>query len=188
MYSQLKISENIQTNVKDNVKELKKLETDYVAYEKYLDAVNKNGVPFQIIKEALPKIESEVNNILSQMVEFTVSMDTDGYNIVSHIVYSDENKWSIELTSGAERFITGIALRAAFINISSLPRPNFLAIDEGLGSLDAGNLNSIYLLFDYLKQIFKFTIVISHLDSARDIVDNFIPINKKDGRSHINFK
>ena len=47
----------------------------------------------------------------------------------------------LELTSGMEKFISSLAIRVALINVSNLPRPNFLAIDEGFGTLDSENLN-----------------------------------------------
>jgi DNA repair exonuclease SbcCD ATPase subunit len=109
-----------------------------------------------LIEKALPQIEAEINNILSQIVEFAVTLSTDGKNINAHIVYDEDNFWPIELVSGMERFISSLAIRTSLINISSLPRPNFLAIDEGFGVLDSDKLISIYSLFNYLKIINNF--------------------------------
>ena len=76
------------------------------------------------------------------------------------------------------RSLSSIAIRTALINVSNLPRPNFIAIDEGFGSLDTENFNSLYLLFDYLKTQFDFIITISHIDKTRDMVDQIIDISK----------
>ena len=65
------------------------------------------------------------------------------------------------------------------------PRPNFLAIDEGFGNLDSGNLNSIFSLFDYLKLNFAFMVVISHIDLMKDATDNILEINQNKGYSHV---
>ena len=86
-----------------------------------------------------------------------------------------------------ERFISSVAIRTALTNVSNLPRPNFIAIDEGFGSLDSGNFNSLYLLFDYLKTQFDFIVTISHIDKTRDMVDKIIDINKIDGFSTIRY-
>ena len=51
-------------------------------------------------------------------------------------------------------------------------------IDEGFGTLDSENLQSLFMLFTYLKTQFDFVIVISHIDSMRDVVDGFIEIKK----------
>lgn len=148
-------------------------------------AVNRDGVPYDLITSAVPYIEQEINNILSQLVDFHLMLEMDGKNINCYIVYDQDNFWPIELTSGMEKFISSLAIRTALINISSLPRPNFLAIDEGFGVLDSNNLNSMFNLFDYLKTQFSFMLVISHIDSMRDVVDHLIEIVKTNGNSKI---
>ncbi len=84
-----------------------------------------------------------------------------------------------------ERFVSSLAIRVALIKITNLPKPNFIAIDEGLGVLDSSNLNSMHMLFNYLKDMFKFTLVISHIDVVRDMVDNILTIDRRDDLSYI---
>jgi DNA repair exonuclease SbcCD ATPase subunit len=115
-----------------------------------------------------------------------MQLEMDGKNINAHIVYDDQ-RWSLELCSGMERFISGLAIRIALINISNLPRPNFLVIDEGFGTLDNENLTSLYMLFSYLKTQFDFVMVISHIDSMRDVVDTLMEIKKEEGFSKVKF-
>ena len=108
----------------------------------------------------------------------------DGKNILTHIVYNND-RWPLELTSGMEKFIASLAIRVALINISNLPRPNFMCIDEGMGNLDSTNLMNISSFFDYLKSEFEFILIISHLDMIKDTVDNLIDINKSNGFSKV---
>ena len=185
IYGEIQVCKSKKIDCENKIKELKSLETEYVAYEKYLEAIDRNGVPFQLISNALPKIENEVNSILSQIVEFTINLETDGKNINAYICESDTSKWPLELTSGAEKFISSVALRTAFSNISNLPRPNFIAIDEGMGTLDAHNLNNIQLLFDYLKTQFDWVLIVSHISTIRDFVDKQLSITKTDSYSNI---
>ena len=131
-------------------------------------------------------MEREVNSILSQVASFTAKFETDGKNIVPYIVY-DDKKWLMSLTSGFEKFALSLAIRVALINISNLPRPNFLVIDEGFGVLDAENLSSMQVLFAYLKSNFDFILVVSHLEAMRDMVDTQIEITKDSGFSKVNF-
>jgi len=173
-------------NMKAKMEEVKELETKNQLYTFYLDAVKKDGVPYELISKALPAIENEVNNILGQVVDFSIAMDTDGKNIIAKIVYEDQ-EWALEMCSGMEKFISGLAIRVALINICNLPRPNFLVIDEGFGTLDADNLSSLFMMMQYLKTQFDFIWVISHLEQMRDIVDGLIEIKKIDGFSKINF-
>ena len=111
--------------------------------------------------------------------------DTDGKSINTYIVYDDEKFWSLELSSGMEKFISSLAIRNALVQVSSLPRPNFIAIDEGLGVMDPTVLANFSLFLEYLKTQFDFVIIISHIDVVRDIVDSQIEIKKENGYSKI---
>ena len=177
---------NKQTAIEYSQK-LADLELQYKYYQYYLEAVNRDGVPYHLISLAIPQIEQEINNILIPIVDFVIKLDTDGKNINAYIVYDSDSFWPIELTSGMERFLSSLAIRSALINVSSLPRPNFLAIDEGFGVLDSDKLISIYSLFNYLKTQFTSLFIISHIDSMRDVVDSLIEINKINSYSKIDF-
>jgi exonuclease SbcC len=98
-----------------------------------------------------------------------------------------DDKWNLELSSGMERFISSLAMRVGLINVSNLPASNFLAIDEGWGTMDSDNLNSVYNLFQYLKTQFQFTMIVSHIDSMRDAVDTLLEIKKEDKFSNVFF-
>ena len=178
--------ESFINSTKDKIQQVKDLESKNDLYNYYLDAVKKDGVPYELITKAMPVIESEVNNILAQVVDFSLSMDTDGKNINAKIVYDDQ-EWALELCSGMEKFISGLAIRVALINICGLPRPNFLVIDEGFGTLDSDNLSSLFMMMQYLKTQFDFIWMISHLEQMRDIVDGLIEIKKENGFSKIKF-
>jgi DNA repair exonuclease SbcCD ATPase subunit len=173
-------------STKAKMEEVKELENKNTLYTYYLDVVKKDGVPYELISKAMPVIENEVNNILGQVVDFSLSLDTDGKNINARIVYEDQ-EWNLEMCSGMEKFISGLAIRVALINICGLPRPNFLVIDEGFGTLDADNLSSLFMMMQYLKTQFDFIWMISHLEQMRDIVDGLIEIKKEQGFSKINF-
>ena len=172
--------------IKQKMGEVKDLEEKNRLYTYYLDAVKRDGIPYELISKALPVIEAEVNNILGQVVDFGVVMEVDGKNINAKIVYEDQ-EWALEMSSGMEKFISGLAIRVALINICGLPRPNFLVIDEGFGTLDSDNLSSLFGMMQYLKTQFDFIWVISHLDAMRDIVDGLIEIKKENGFSKIDF-
>jgi DNA repair exonuclease SbcCD ATPase subunit len=177
---------NQKKTIEDRIDEVEKLEEQFGLYEYYLNALGKDGVSYELISKALPMIEGEVNNILGQIVEFGLQLEMDGKNVNANIVYDDQ-KWSLEMCSGMERFISGLAIRIALINVCNLPRPNFLVVDEGFGTLDNENLQSLYMLFAYLKTQFEFVMIISHIDSMRDVVDTLMEIKKVNGFSNIKY-
>ena len=177
---------NQKKTIEDRIEEVEKLEEQHGLFEYYLNSLGKDGVSYELISKALPMIEGEVNNILGQIVEFGLQLEMDGKNVNANIVYDDQ-QWSLEMCSGMERFISGLAIRIALINVCNLPRPNFLVIDEGFGTLDNENLTSLYMLFAYLKPQFDFVMIISHIDSMRDVVDSLMEIKKVNGFSNIKF-
>ncbi len=183
-HSAVTLWESKISNINDTIEKAHKLEIKLKSYEYYLESIQRDGIPYEIVSEVLPYIQEEVNAILSQMVEFRMEFEVDGKNVLTHICYND-TKWSLELTSGMEKFISSLAIRVALINVSNLPRPNFLAIDEGFGTLDSENLNSMESMFEYLKSEFDYIIIISHIESLKDITDNLIEINRKGDFSNV---
>jgi DNA repair exonuclease SbcCD ATPase subunit len=169
----------------DSIEKLRTLEREYKFYELYLSATSRNGIPYDLICNVMPQIEMEINNVLGQIVDFTIMLQTDEKNINAYIVYDDDNYWPLDLTSGMERFISSLAIRNSLINITNLPKPNFIAIDEGFTQLDSDNLGQVYHLFSYLKTQFDFMMIISHIDVMRDMVDHFIDIRKEGEYSKI---
>ena len=184
-HGKIEVAKTNKKHAIENLEKYKKLEIEYKAYEYYLNSVSRDGVPYDIISKAIPKIEMEINNVLNQIVDFNMVLQTDGKNINGYIIYDEYNFWPLELTSGMERFLSSLAIRIALINVSALPRPNFIAIDEGWGSLDQEHISAVVNLFEYFKNKFDFSIIISHVDSMRDMVDTLIEVNKINKFSHI---
>ena len=186
LYGKMKVEESNIKTYKDNIKRLNKLRIKSESYKYYIGAIKRDGIPYDLISKIVPALESEINNILNQIVDFSIVIDLDeSKNINMYIVYDEENYWSLELASGMEQFIASIAIRVALTNISHLPRPNFLIVDEGWGSLDAENLNSVSMLLDYLKTQFEFILIISHVDQIKEVADTIIELKKEDDFSVI---
>jgi exonuclease SbcC len=186
LHGEIKVLEATKADVLNQIKEAEELEDTYEAYKYYMEAVGRDGVPYELMSRAIPAIESEINNILTQIAEFTISLEVDGKNILGKLNYDHERIWPLENSSGMERFISSLAIRVALLNASNLPKSNFMIIDEGLGTLDAENLTAMHTMFSILKGQFDFLVVISHLDVARDMVDKVIEIKREDGFSYIN--
>lgn len=169
-----------------NIEQYETNKKTFEAYKYYMEAVNRNGVPYMILKRVLPLIESEVNEALAGMVDFSFGLSiADNDDIEGTIKYAEGTERAIELTSGMERFLLSVAIRNSLVRLSSLPKPNFIAIDEGFGVLDSDKLNSIYVLFQFLKKHFDFVVCISHIGSMRDYVDGLISIDKINGFSRL---
>jgi len=183
-HARVEVTKQTISDCQKNIEHMHQLYDQQVAYELYTKAMYKDGIPYTLISKAVPHIQKQTNDILNQIVDFTVELETDSKNINAFICY-DDDKWPLELCSGMEKFLSSIAIRIALIKITNLPKPDFIAIDEGLGVLDSTNLNSMHTLFTHMKDIFRFSLVISHLDVVRDMVDTILSIDKKDEMSYI---
>lgn len=177
-------AEQQKNSYEENIKNAKIWEIQQQAYTYYMMAISRDGIPYNLISKALPRIEAEINNILHQMVEFTVELNTDGKNVSANI-NKNGMRWPVELGSGLEKFVLSLAIRVALINISNLPRPNFLAIDEGFGCADRENIGAMSALLSHFKGQFDFLWIVSHLDAMKDMVDTQIEIKKEKGFSKI---
>ena len=185
--SNLSIARNNKQQIEQDIQNLIDVEQKILDYDVYLMAISKDGVPYDLISKTIPVIEREVNEVLdSMMVGFSVKLEMEGKNINAYICYGDD-MWNLELSSGMERFVSSLAIRIGLINVSTLPRPNFLVIDEGFGSLDSDNIANMEGAFNYLKTQFDFVMIITHLDTIKDYMDTLIPINVNKGLSKVVF-
>lgn len=184
--SDIKIKSTSLDEKKKKVEEIRDMELENRAFQIYIDAIHRDGVPYDIITKSVPTIEKEINEILSQIVEFGILLDLDGKNINANLVYS-ERLWPIEMGSGMESFISNLAMRIALANVSNMPKSNFLAIDEGFGALDNDTFATVPALFSFLRSSFDFILIISHIDHVRDFVDSQIEIKKEKGFSSVNY-
>lgn len=187
VYIKTESNNSIRIIREDEVKKYEELEKQISYYEYYMESIDRNGIPYELIVDTLPMIETEINNVLSQMVDFRITLDMDGKNINAYLVYSNDKMWPLEMSSGMERFVSSIAIRSALMKISNLPKSNFLIIDEGISVIDSNNMSSLPSIFNHFNENFDFIILISHLEVMRDLVDEFIEINKVDGYSLVNF-
>lgn len=174
-------------DIRQKVQKVKQIEIYHKAYDFYMKAISRDGIPYQIISSAIPGIEKEINHILDQIVDFHLILDTDGKNIVPYLTPDGSDKWMLSMASGFERFVCGIAIRVALMNVSNLPKPGCLFIDEGFGVIDPINLSQLPALFSFIKTYFDFTVIISHLDSMKDMADKVIEIQLDNGFSKVQF-
>lgn len=146
-------------------------------YESIHKAFAKNGIPAMILKTQLPAINAELDKILTGIVNFKVSLETDiTSNVMDVFIEDDSGKRIIETASGMEKMIASLALRVALINLSSLPKSDIFILDEGFGSLDDVSLYQCMQLMSLLKSHFRIILVITHINQIKEIADSFIEI------------
>lgn len=177
-------SENELITFKENKETFSNIEENIGYYKIYNQLMGRNGVPHSIVLKTIEALESEVNNILSTIVPFrtVITVDDDSYKSIDiNIVYFDNSEsayWNIDMGSGMEKFITGLAFRIALMNMGSAPRPAFMMIDEGFGVLSDQNMAQIPNLFEALRYYFQYVLIVSHIDTIKAMTDQIIEIQK----------
>ena len=166
--------------------ELEEIQAEYAAYDLFMRCVHSNGIAYDIIKKRLPVINTEIAKVLSNIVDFEVFFQEDGRKLDVLLKHPKHDPRPIEMGSGAEKTIGAMGVRLALLSISSLPKGNLFILDEPGTALDAENMEGFIRMLQLIKMYFKTVILISHVDSLKDIVDLEITIDKKDGFARVN--
>ena len=177
------------TRLRSEKDRFEKIKSEWYVYEMFIQATSKKGIPSQIIHAQLPIINAEIARILHGVVDFTLRFekDDDSNSTEIYIDYGD-SKRLIELGSGMEKMISSLAIRVALQNASSLPKPDFIVIDEGFGTLDETKIDACNRMLIALKKWFKSIIVISHIDAIKDVADNIIEVVRTDKNSRVYYE
>ena len=156
--------------------ELKELERRAYLYDCYIEAVNTNGIPYQIIQEKIPVINQEIASFLVGVVDFDIYFECNDKNLDIFIKHPEQNPRPIEMASGAEKTMASMAIRLALLSVSSLPKVDLFILDEPGTALDEDNLSGFIDILELIKMNFSTTLLISHLQSLKDSVDKEITI------------
>jgi len=166
--------------------EYESLKDDFAAYHLLMTCCHPNGVSYEIIKKRLPFINQEIAKILTNIVEFEVFITNNEDKLDIFIKHAKHEPRPLEMGSGAEKTIASMAIRLAFLTVSSLPKSDLFILDEPGTALDEENMEGFVRILDMIKGYFKTVLLISHLDGLKDCVDMQINIERKDGFAHVN--
>jgi DNA repair exonuclease SbcCD ATPase subunit/DNA repair exonuclease SbcCD nuclease subunit len=173
-------------NIISQKNEYRDLQTEYAAYDLYMQCMHSNGIAYDIIKKKIPVINSEIAKVLANIVDFEVFFEATGNKFDIFIKHPQFNERPIEMASGAEKSLSAIAIRLALLGVSSLPTGDIFVLDEPGTALDEENMEGFIRILELIKVYFKNVLLISHLDSLKDCVDMQIVIDKKAGYAKVN--
>jgi len=179
-------SEQKLIHMQQQQEEFCELEENFAAYHLFMVCCHPNGVSYEIIKERLPYINQEISKILTNIVDFEVFISNNEDKLDIFIKHPSHDPRPLEMGSGAEKTIASMAIRLAFLTVSSLPKSDLFILDEPGTALDEENMEGFVRILDMVKGYFKTVLLISHLDSLKDCVDMQINIEKRNGYAHVN--
>lgn len=164
----------------------KKASNDFKIYEMFMRCTHNNGISYNIIKKKLPILNEEIAKILQNIVDFKIYFEEDGKRLNILLQHPEQTPRPISLGSGMEKTMAAMAIRLALLTISSLPKSDIIILDEPGTALDEENLEAFTRMLQEMKNYFKTIIMISHLESLKDCVDQEIVITNNDGFASVN--
>ena len=172
-------------NIKDKQQELEDLWTDYAAYDLFMRCTHPNGISYDVVKRMLPLINEEISTVLSNVTDFEVFFEAEKNKLDIFIKHPKYEARPLEMASGAEKTLAAIAIRIALTNVSTLPKSDIMIMDEPGTALDAENLDGFMRVMEMIKGYYKTVLLITHLDSLKDIADMTIDIERQDGYAFV---
>ena len=177
--SDIRVLNNSLEEKKKKLNEVKNGDKMYKLYSIYLQAVERSGIPAMVIKRRLPMINNKVNSILQTIVDFKMEFSIDMKGNITELFFNTLTKWDslpLSLGSGAQRFITSIAIKDAlnYISKRSIVQPAIIMIDEGFGTLGEELQENIMIMLEYLKSKYQNVIIITHLNQVKEGADHII--------------
>lgn len=177
--SDMRVLINSLEEKKKRLNEVRSGDKMYKLYSIYLQAVERSGIPAMVIKRKLPMINNKVNSILQTIVDFKMEFSIDMKGNISELFFNTVTKWDslpLSLGSGAQRFITSIAIKDAlnYISKRSIVQPAIIMIDEGFGTLGEELQENIMIMLEYLKSKYQNVIIITHLNQVKEGADHVI--------------
>ena len=173
-------------NLVSQQEEMESLRDSYAAYDLFMRCMHTNGISLDVIKKKLPVINDEISKVLANVVDFEVFFESEANKLDIYIKHPKYEARPIEMGSGAEKTITAMAIRLALLSVSSLPKGSIFILDEPATALDAENMEGFIRIMDMVKSYYQTVLLISHVDSLKDVADVTIEIDKVGGFACVN--
>lgn len=177
----------VLVNLREQKAEVDKVDREWKAYDLFMQCMHPNGIPYKIIGQRLPHINEEISKVLANLVDFAVYFESNGKNLDINLKHPNQASRPLSMGSGAEKTIASMAIRLALIGVTNLPKSQLFILDEPATALDQEHMEGFTRLLGLIKEHFKTVILISHLDSLKDVVDVSIQIQNEDGYAKVIF-
>lgn len=164
--------ETVQTKINKIEDELK---ID-AAYKLYGQVHKKGGISTHIILGVLPTLNIELQEILKD-IHFSIEIEFANNGI--EFYFTDEiAKRPLYECSGLQKTLGCLALHLVNIKISTLPKTNFICLDECFGGVADVNLTLLKTILSKYKETFGNVDIITHIGEIKDWADTVVNIEK----------
>lgn len=171
----------------------KQLNEEEQSLQRYLLLVNiytKHGVVDKILcNRIVPELEAGVNDLLRTVTDFQIKITYNGSGLcierINKTPDGGTTHINAKLLSGFEHDVLNLIFKIKFNQLNAFIKTDFLVLDEILSSADDIHLNKLEHLFSYIKEHYKWCLLITHLGAMKNYFTQTISIDKNNGFSKI---
>ena len=168
-----------------NAVELKEKKNECGLLQILEQSLGKDGLPLKILNAYLQPITDSINSIIAPFIPRKIRLHINNDDLILDSFTSSDSTKSVFIHGGMESFILDIAFKITLSNFAKLPKCNILFLDEGISAFDNERLSNIDMLFNFINRYFLKTILITHIDSIKENIQEKINIIKDEQYSKI---
>lgn len=168
-----------------NALELKEKKNECGLLQILEQSLGKDGLPLKILNAYLQPITDSINSIIAPFIPRKIKLHINNDDLILDSFTSSDSTKSVFIHGGMESFILDIAFKITLSNFAKLPKCNILFLDEGISAFDNERLSNIDMLFNFINRYFLKTILITHIDSIKENIQEKINIIKDEQYSKI---
>ena len=154
----------------------------------YLDLVGKNGITKMVLRKALPIINAQLVQLLSDVCDFDIEVAINSKNDVVFNLIKDGVRSDLNSGSGFELTASALALRAVLADMSTIPRMCGVVLDEVWGRVARDNYDNMRHLIEKISKSYEWMFLISHLNEVKDWRESNVVVTKENNISKIAMK
>lgn len=149
---------------------------------------HRQGFPSYLLTTIVGTFNGYMNSILNHFIDRRVRFDICSENgDVVFEVQSNDSTIGMHFYGGMESLMIDLATKITFAHFGMCPMTSFFVLDENISVLDEQHLQNIHILFSFLKQHYQHVLLVTHISTVKNMVDDEIHISKTDGYSRITF-
>jgi DNA repair exonuclease SbcCD ATPase subunit/predicted phosphodiesterase len=156
--------------LKKKLEEAKVLQQHLDDLKVYESAMSRDGIPRDLAAKLVPRLERDINSVIGQIGNFSISIDSTTAAISINNLKGTEETLDAQMCCGSEKLIIELSLRAVIASMTAIHAPGIMILDESLNDFDATKRASLEALFHTLQRHFETILVISHQDYVKSMV------------------
>lgn len=161
-------------------KELRESEDKANLLTLYKQGMHRTGIPALILKQQIPLINQTLQNYTEELFDFKIEFSYNDETLDIEFYYPTQKgvKRDVTQASGMEGTVINLVIRAALSEVTLLPKPSLLMLDEIFNTLDEANLEKLKDCLKRLKDNYQNIVLISHLEDIKDLPDYYITLER----------